>query len=62
MSAPGVLRSGDEPGESEFSWGKGMMPAPGKAPPELWQQHVAVFQTDPADPDSEADYSKMVRE
>lgn len=59
MSAPGVLPIGQVPGESEFSWGSGMMPDPDKAPPELWQQMTAIKQTDPADPDSVANYDKL---
>jgi len=63
MTRPGILNPDREPGETEFSHGKGLMPDPRKGyVPDNLDEHHAVLRTDSADPTSVANYDAVVRE
>lgn len=53
-----VLKKGVEPGGSEFSHGKGLMPPEERGyEPMEWEQHLASMRTDPTDPSAEISYT-----
>jgi len=57
-----VLKKGVEPGGSEFSHGKGLMPPEERDyVPMEWEQHLASMQTDSTDPSAEVNYTKPSR-
>jgi len=62
MAKPKILNPDREPGDTEFSHGKGLMPDPAKGyEPDNLDEHHAVLRTDSADPTSVANYDAVVR-
>jgi hypothetical protein len=62
MATPKILNPEREPGDTEFSHGKGLMPDPRKGyEPDNLDEHHAILRTDSADPTSVANYDKVVR-
>jgi len=62
MTTPRILNPDREPGDTEFSHGKGLMPDPGKGyVPDNLDEHHAILRTDSADPTSVANYDAVVR-
>lgn len=54
-----VLKKGIEPGGSEFSHGKGLMPPLERDyEPREYEQHLASMQTDSTDPNATVDYRR----
>lgn len=49
-----VRDPGDTPGESEFSWGPGLMPDPAKEPPNPFDDLKAAFDVNRKSDDPEA--------
>ncbi len=45
MTGPVTRDPGDTPGESEFSWGPGLMPDPEREPPHPYHNKIAASKT-----------------